>query len=332
MLTTFTDKFSTLLKYYRLRAGLTQVEVAVKADIGIRTYQRLESAEALPSIEVLFILSQILDFKFSEIFHFEDEMSSEYLVLDMSVGLLKQATQVAKVGGWKLNLRNNFLYWTGTTRQIHEVDEDFIPTLENAINFYKEGESRKLIQRTVAKCIEAGTPFMVELDLLTAKKNEIRVVACGQAELVDDKPIAIYGTFQDVTQNRKFEKTLKETIRELEEIQSLAGIGRWKLNLIDNQLEWSHSLFEIFEIDPNQFKASYEGFLDLVHPEDRNLVNEAYTNSLKTQKPYEARHRLLMKDGRVKWIQERCFTEFSKDGQPLISTGFALDITKYISK
>lgn len=109
-----------------------------------------------------------------------------------------------------------------------------------------------------------------------------------------------------------------------------AAIGRWHLDLTKNQLDWSKSLYEIFEIDPTEFKASYESFLDLVHPEDRDSVNEAYTNSIKTQKPYEICHRLLMKDGRIKWIQERCFSKFSDDGQPLVSIGFAQDITNYM--
>ncbi len=66
-----------------------------------------------------------------------------------------------------------------------------------------------------------------------------------------------------------------------------------------------------------------------MHPEDREELQSAYLNSLKTQKPYELTHRLQMKDGRVKYVLEQCSTDFDVDGSPILSRGTVQDITEF---
>lgn len=58
------------------------------------------------------------------------------------------------------------------------------------------------------------------------------------------------------------------------------------------------------------------------------MVNKAYTNSLKTKKPYDIVHRLKLKDGTIKFVNEKCQTFFDKNGQPLSSVGTVQDITE----
>ncbi len=117
---------------------------------------------------------------------------------------------------------------------------------------------------------------------------------------------------------------------QLLEAQKLANIGNWTLNLKDNTLTWSDEVYRIFEIDKSSFAASYEAFLDTIHPDDRERVNQAYTNSLKTKEPYEITHRLLMPDGRIKHVNECCETFFDYHGQPYKSLGTVQDITKSV--
>ena len=83
----------------------------------------------------------------------------------------------------------------------------------------------------------------------------------------------------------------------------------------------------MFEIDPERFPASYEAFLNAIHPEDRGRVDKAYTDSLKNRQPYEIEHRLLFPDGRIKWVREKCKTAFDSQGKALRSTGIVQDIT-----
>lgn len=123
----------------------------------------------------------------------------------------------------------------------------------------------------------------------------------------------------------------KVEARRLKESLQLAKLGQWDLDLVNNKLSWSDEIYELFHIDPLEFGASYEAFLNAIHPDDRELVDNAYTNSLKTQKPYNVVHRLLFEDGTVKWVNELCRTEFHpKTGKPLYSVGTVQDITDQV--
>jgi hypothetical protein len=124
------------------------------------------------------------------------------------------------------------------------------------------------------------------------------------------------------------EEDLRKSETLLNKAQRLAHLGSWELDLTTNTLHWSDEVFHIFEIDPGQFGASFEAFLAAVHPEDRDAVDHAYTNSLKTRQPYSIKHRLLCEDGRIKWVYELCTTEFDEEGKPLRSVGTVQDITE----
>jgi diguanylate cyclase (GGDEF)-like protein/PAS domain S-box-containing protein len=124
------------------------------------------------------------------------------------------------------------------------------------------------------------------------------------------------------------EETLRASEARLKEAQRLAHIGSWDLDLATNHLVWSDEIFRIFEIDPSRFGASYEAFLDAIHPDDREAVNRAYTESVRNRTPYVIVHRLLMADGRIKHIQERGETLYDETGRALRSVGTVQDITE----
>jgi diguanylate cyclase (GGDEF)-like protein/PAS domain S-box-containing protein len=132
----------------------------------------------------------------------------------------------------------------------------------------------------------------------------------------------------DVTGRKQSEDVLRKSRQQLVEAQRIARMGSWSLDLKKNQLEWSDEIFNLFEIDKEKFGASYEAFLDAIHPEDRDMVNQAYTDSLSTKKPYEIDHRLLFSDGRIKHVREACESLYDDDGNPILSRGTVQDITE----
>jgi signal transduction histidine kinase len=127
---------------------------------------------------------------------------------------------------------------------------------------------------------------------------------------------------------KRSEEALLKSQASHAEAQRIAHLGHWELNLTTNRLDWSEEVFRIFEIDPEKFHPSYEGFLDTIHPEDRAFVDQAYTESVKSRTPYDIGHRLMMKDGSVKFVNDRCETSYDEFGKPLRSIGTVLDITE----
>lgn len=139
-------------------------------------------------------------------------------------------------------------------------------------------------------------------------------------------------TIRDATIHRQIEAGADHAIRKSEallaEAQRMAQLGNWELDLTTGELIWSDEIYRIFNIDPQRFGASYEAFLEAIHPDDRESVDLAFKESVESKAPYDITHRLLMKDGTIKWVQERCETHYDGEGNPIRSIGTVLDITE----
>ncbi|MDH5634003.1 MAG: PAS domain S-box protein [Gammaproteobacteria bacterium] len=152
----------------------------------------------------------------------------------------------------------------------------------------------------------------------------------SQPMFQDGKIIGTVITFNDITERNIVERALRNSEARLNEAQRLAKVGAWELDLTNNRLEWSDEIFRIFEVDKARFDASYEAFLNTIHPDDRDMVNQAYTDSLANKAPYEITHRLKMSDGRIKHVRETCESFFDVDGKPVRSVGTVQDITEQV--
>lgn len=122
--------------------------------------------------------------------------------------LLHKANVLARIGSWEINMIKETVYWSDIVREIHEVEEGFVPDLATGINFYKEGSTRDLITQKVKEAIEQGKPWDVELQIITGKNNERWVRSIGETEFVDGKCARIYGSFQDIDKGKKVEAAL----------------------------------------------------------------------------------------------------------------------------
>lgn len=131
--------------------------------------------------------------------------------------IAKETNIVAKIGGWELDLMSNELYWTDVTKGIHEVDLHYTPKLENAIDFYKVGESKKRISELVEKAITKGESFEEDFEIITAKGNSRWVRSKCLVDFYDGKAIRIYGTFQDINQQKLNDINLEKSLNELKQ-------------------------------------------------------------------------------------------------------------------
>jgi PAS domain S-box-containing protein len=132
--------------------------------------------------------------------------------------LLHQTSQLARVGGWEIDIITNNLHWSEVTKEIHEVAADYQPILETGINFYNEGESREKIKQYISEAISSGKSFDDEFQIITAKGNLRWVRAMGFAEFNEGKCVRLYGVFQDIEEKRLALEMLKLNEKRLKEL------------------------------------------------------------------------------------------------------------------
>lgn len=123
--------------------------------------------------------------------------------------ILERVSQVSGVGGWELDLVNGRLWWSAETCAIHGLKPDFEPTLDEAIHFYAP-ESQPVITELVEKAIESGEGFSSELRLVRADGEMIWVRAICEVDGSGSDVEALFGTFQDITQEREIREELRQ--------------------------------------------------------------------------------------------------------------------------
>lgn len=103
--------------------------------------------------------------------------------------------------------------------------------------------------------------------------------------------------------------------------------GVWDWNVVTNKLVWSHQLQRLFGLEPGTFRNTYEHYVELLHPEDRDYVLGTVTTAMANREPYEVEHRVRHPDGTVRWMlgQGRAF--YDEEGNLLRVSGVSSDVT-----
>jgi PAS domain S-box-containing protein len=244
--------------------------------------------------------------------------------------ILDKTNEIARIGTWEMNLITSKITWSSVIREIHEVPDDYEPDFTSSINFIKEGESRNKIQKAVVEAIQHNTPYDLELELVTAKGNNVWARAIGQAEFEKGKCKRLYGVFQDISGIK--EKNLQLQLSEERWRFALEGPGGgiWDWNIETNMVFFSDQWKRLLGYEPHEIGSSLEEWRKRVHPDDiENYYISLTKHFTKETAVYSNEHRIRCKDGTYKWILSRGkVMNWSKEDKPIRLIGTLNDISQ----
>ena len=171
-------------------------------------------------------------------------------------------------------------------------------------------------------------------DVITEQNFAVRVASHGTDEVG-----MLAGTFNTMLEyiqlrdaelerhRAHLEEEVAQRTARLTEAQRIANLGNWEWDIANNTLAWSDEIYRIFGLTPQQLGGSYKAFLQTVHPEDRQLVDDNVRGALAQRQPYSIDHRIVRPDGSVRYVHEQAEVLRDAEGQPVGMLGTVQDIT-----
>jgi len=140
--------------------------------------------------------------------------------------LLNATGRLARVGGWEFDADRNTLRWSRVTRELHEVDDDFDPNINDALEFYYP-DDRALLRAAIHRAQAQGVPYELELRLRTAKGRAIWVKTNGMRVEDTEGTVVLRGSIQDVTARVEADRALRASELKYRTLFESASEGMW---------------------------------------------------------------------------------------------------------
>lgn len=217
--------------------------------------------------------------------------------------LLARTGELAKLGGWEVDLRTGEITWTAETYRIHDLPTDHKGDLSGAIDYYAP-EARDYVREAVRRAYEEGIPFDFVRPLITAKGRRIMVRGLGEAVIRGDEIVGLRGIIQDVTEEYRRQDERDEALRRAETYQTLFRISN-TLPAITGFDGYFKLLSESWTeaLGWSQAELSRVPFLEFIHKDDRDSWREKYAEICEGRcHKATILNRFRCKDGSERWL------------------------------
>ncbi|MDQ3191021.1 MAG: PAS domain S-box protein [Bacteroidota bacterium] len=254
-------------------------------------------------------------------------ISSDITEIKKLEELLEKTNRLAAIGSWEIDVVKGTIYWSDITKEIREVDKDYVPVLDVGISYFK-GIHKDTISQKVQECIENGTPWDEELQIITFKGNHKWVRTIGEGEFLNGKCLRIHGSFQDITERKIAEQKMIHLSERLQMATQAASVGIWDYDIVENILVWDDNMYKFYGITPDEFSGAYEAWEAGLHPDDLLSVREDIQMAIRGEKEFRPEFRVVRPDKSIHYIKANAWLYRDASGKVLRMIGTNFDITE----
>ncbi|WP_159473107.1 PAS domain-containing hybrid sensor histidine kinase/response regulator [Dyadobacter sp. 3J3] len=242
--------------------------------------------------------------------------------------LLEQTSEVARIGGWEYYLENKILTWSDVIKEILGVPIDFVPDVENVIQFYSSVDKKKL-EFAFGDCMESGMPIAEEIHITTYAGKELWVRVIGKSEFKDGACTRIFGTIQDIDELKKAEELSHKNAEMLRKMsEQVPGIlyqfqifddGRIKFPYVSKE-----AMHTIEFLEDGEYLVP-EALVKIIHPDDKEKFINSINLSKETLQNWDLDYRIISPTAGERWLRGESIPERLDDS--VLWHGYLQDIT-----
>lgn len=242
-------------------------------------------------VNVLGISTDITERKLNEILLRESERK------------LNEAQALSKSGSFEYNTETHEILWSQGMYLIYELDNSVQPSLDL---FYTHlyPDDRSKIEELSRNLVVDSPPWSYTFRLISASGKLKHIEVFNKySQSKETGATTIVGSYIDITERMEIEERLRLNDAQLNEVQEIAKLGTFELDIITNKVKYSKSAFHIYEWDENEPVPDGTAFINMVHPDDREYFNNLWTLLHSRKETFETNFRVILKSGVLKYIE-----------------------------
>jgi PAS domain S-box-containing protein len=246
--------------------------------------------------------------------------------LRTSEARLMEAQRLAKIGSWERDIAGDDIHWSDEMLRIFGLSGNPPSTLRAFLKYVHPKDREKILE-VDNQVRSSNVPIDLEYRIVRAD-GEARFVRSIVEIFRDDQGAAarITGTTQDITEQVRARELLRESEEHLTNAERLAHVGHWQWDVRADRISGSEEMFRIFG-KPQNYTPSFEGFLQMLVPQDRERVDRAIRDSLATKMGYSLEYQILHPGGDLRTVSCTWEVLLNEEGVPVRMFGACQDIT-----
>jgi PAS domain S-box-containing protein len=239
-------------------------------------------------------------------------------------GQLRRTGEMARVAGWELDVATLQTDQSDEMAHLLEIEPGEQYTMEEGWRFVRGG-ARERIEPLIRAAITEGTPWDVEMPMVTAKGRDLWVRSRGRVLMRDGKPERVLGVIQDITDLHDSQEKMRQSESLLKMASRLVRMGAWVVTLRDEKLTWSDEAAILHELPPG-FSPELREARFHYPPEYREQVRAAFMACATEGTPYDLELQILTASGGRLWVRSRGEAVRNRAGKISRVHGAFLDI------
>jgi PAS domain S-box-containing protein len=201
---------------------------------------------------------------------------------------LTEAQRLAQVGSWEWDSETDTVFWSDEIYRIYGMSPDQPPASYSEHFRLYTPDSWKVLGTAVTNALSNGTPYDLELELVRSDGKHAWGRARGEI-LRKDKNVKLRGTLQDITERKKADEAIRESEARFRTMADTAPVLIW---IADTEMQCTYFNKKALEFTGRSMPdLCGEGWLDLVHPDDRETCFENYSSSYDKYESFSIEYR-----------------------------------------
>lgn len=235
---------------------------------------------------------------------------------------LTVATDACELGVWEYNLPENSLIWDKRMCELYGISAEKFSAhssfWESAVHPQDKEQSLHALRET----IKNKQAFRAEFRIYHPNGNIHWISAKGYPiEDVRGQIVKVIGTNQNIDHLKEYEERIEMS-------QKFANTGSWEWNFETGDVYWSPMIAKMYGGPESNLSTNHDYFVSALHPDDRQLVDDAVNSCIESGEEYNIQHRIVWPDGSVHWIAAQGNVVRNRQGKPERMLGMAQDITQ----